>query len=495
MARVGGRDDFRKVQRWNFINLTGKYAFLYISNLQIAPVIIRGNQAPGLVIAEDDPAARELLVLLASQRGIRAVAAADGRAAMELVGPATKVVLLDLHMPHWDGFRCLEYLARHHPSVPAVMLSSVNQAADAVRALKLGAMDYLTKPFDPEELFAVLFRAFDHHRVRQENEALRDAVGESTEIPTMVAESPAMAALLEKARKIAPLDANVLLTGESGVGKGVLARMIHSLSPRAGRPFVTVSCPALPRELLESELFGHEKGAFTGAIKRRIGKIESAAGGTLFLDEIGELPLDLQPKLLNVLQDRRFQRVGGETTLKADVRLITATNIDFAAKIAEGSFREDLYYRLSVIPLEVPALRERPEEIAPLVRRILSDIATRRKSHRVELAPEALALFYQYRWPGNIREMENVLERLSVFCDNATITAADLPREFRPTSVSRVSLVPEPGGLAGLSLEHVERAAVIQTLQLCGGNKAETARRLGISDKSVYNKLKAYGIA
>jgi DNA-binding NtrC family response regulator len=263
----------------------------------------RGAFSPELVVAEDNSTARDLLLLLTNQRGIRAVAAADGEAAMDLVGPSTKAVLLDLHMPKWDGFRCLEYLKENHPGVPAIVLSATDQAAEAVRALMLGALNYLTKPFDPEELFAVLYKAFDLHRMRQENETLRDAVGECVETAGMVVESAAMATLMEKARKIASLDASVLLTGESGVGKGLLARTIHSLSPRANRPFVTVSCPALPRELLESELFGHEKGAFTGAVKRRIGKIESAAGGTLFLDEIGELPMDLQPKLLNVLQE------------------------------------------------------------------------------------------------------------------------------------------------------------------------------------------------
>jgi len=452
----------------------------------------RSESSPELIVAEDNRTARDLIILLATRRGIRAAAAADGESAMNLVGPSTKAVLLDLHMPKWDGFRCLEFLARNHPTVPAVVLSAADQAAEAVRALKLGAFDYLTKPFDPEELFAVIFKAFEQHRMKEENESLRDAVGESVESVEMVAESPKMAAQLLKARKIAALDSSVLLTGESGVGKGLLARMIHSMSLRAAMPFVTVSCPALPRELLESELFGHEKGAFTGAVKRRIGKIESAAGGTLFLDEIGELPMDLQPKLLNVLQDREFQRVGGETTLKADVRLIAATNIDFAAKIAEGSFREDLYYRLSVIPLEVPSLRDRPEEIAPLTRKILLDIARRRKSPVVTLSPEAKAVFQNYRWPGNIREMENVLERCSAFCDGTTITADDLPREFHPAAAPAAKSA--ANGLAGRTLEDIERSAIEQTLVLCEGNKAETARRLGISEKSVYNKLKYYAI-
>ena len=445
------------------------------------------------------PSARKLVLLclaaaIASGTGLYAKAWIGAERTRSMAGPETKAVLLDLHMPKWDGFRCLDYLSKNHPMIPAVVLSAADQAAEAVRALKLGATDYLTKPFDPEELFAVLFKAFDLYRTREENESLRDAVGESVQTETMVAESPEMAALMAKVRKISALYASVLLTGESGVGKGLLARTIHSLSPRASRPFVTVSCPALPRELLESELFGHEKGAFTGAVKRRIGKIESAAGGTLFLDEIGELPMDLQPKLLNVLQDRQFQRVGGEANLKADVRIIAATNIDFAEKIAEGSFREDLYYRLSVIPLEVPSLRERPEEIAPLVGKILADIARRRGNKPVKLATDALALCQRYRWPGNVREMENVLERCSAFCDDGTITAADLPREFQPSSAGTKHSTAVPSGLGGLTMEEIERAALVQTLDFCGGNKAESARRLGISEKSVYNKVKFYGI-
>ena len=456
---------------------------------------MRTASSPELVVAEDNATARNLLMMLAAKRGIRAEAATDGQAAMALIGPNTKAVLLDLRMPQWDGFRCLEYLAEHHKNIPAVVLTAENHAADAVRALKLGAMDYLTKPFEPEELFTVLHKAFDLHRIREENDTLRDAVGESTETHQMVADSPVMAELMRQARKIAPLDVSVLLTGESGAGKGILARFIHSMSPRANRPFVTVSCPALPRELLESELFGHEKGSFTGAMRRHVGKIESAAGGTLFLDEIGDLPLDLQPKLLNVLQDRQFQRVGGEATLKADVRLISASNTDFVTKLADGTFREDLYYRLSVIPLKVPPLRERVDEIAPLARQILADIARRRGQPPTKLTAEALVLLQRYRWPGNVREMENVLERASAFCSESVITANDLPNEIHPARDATVLASGVPEGLAGFSLAEIEKGALIQTLRLCHGNKAEAARRLGISEKSVYNKLKQYSIS
>jgi DNA-binding NtrC family response regulator len=253
-----------------------------------------------------------------------------------------------------------------------------------------------------------------------------------------------------------------------------------------------VSCPALPRDLLESELFGHEKGAFTGAIKRRIGKIESAAGGTLFLDEIGDLPLDLQPKLLNVLQDRQFQRVGGEATISADVRIIAATNVDFETKIREGSFREDLFYRLSVIPLEIPPLRDRSDEIDPLMMKILSDISKRRKCHLIQVTDAVRDAFKAYHWPGNVREMENILERCSAFCEQGVIKIGDLPKELKKTGPTTTLATVD--GLGGVSLEELERQALMQTLQLCQGNKADAARRLGISEKSVYNKIKYYGI-
>jgi DNA-binding NtrC family response regulator len=306
----------------------------------------------------------------------------------------------------------------------------------------------------------------------------------------MIAQSPGMIDLMEKAKKIAPLDAGILLTGESGVGKGILARRIHAMSPRADHPFVTVSCPALPRDLLESELFGHEKGAFTGAVKRRIGKIESARGGTLFLDEIGDLPIDLQPKLLSVLQDRQFHRVGGEKAIESNIRLIAATNIDFSEGMSDGSFRKDLYYRISAIPLEIPPLRERSEEIAPLIRHILADITSRRNTPMITLSEEAISVAEGYHWPGNIREMENVLERCSAFCRGHTINVSDLPAELHTSPCDDQAY--SAAVHSAQSLKEIERTAIMQSLICCNGNRAETARRLGISEKSIYNKIRTY---
>jgi DNA-binding NtrC family response regulator len=414
----------------------------------------------------------------------------NGQEALDLVTDDTDVILLDLNMPVLDGFGALKRISEEFPGLPAVVLTSVDEASDAVRAMKLGALDYLTKPFDPVELLAVLRNARRLRSAERENEQLKEAIGGTGPEVTIVAESEAMREVVAQATKVAPLDSTILLTGESGVGKGMLARLIHAQSARADQPFVTVSCPALPRELLESELFGHEKGAFTGAVRRRRGKIEAAKGGTLFLDEIGDLPLDLQPKLLNVLQDRQFQRLGGEETLEADVRVIAATNLELDVRMREGEFREDLYYRLSVIPIEVPPLRERLEELRGLSASMLDRIAKETGRRKTKLSKEAMAAMQAYDWPGNVRQLENVLERSSAFCEGQVIELKDLPATVRGSKPSgRV-----PAGIGGIPLSDLERESLIQTLKLCNGNKAETARRLGITEKSVYNKLKRHGL-
>jgi DNA-binding NtrC family response regulator len=454
---------------------------------------MEGKRSADLLIVEDDETTRRLLMLKAGDFGFRAVAVESAEEGLSLIDDELKVVLMDLGLPGMSGFDLLDKLAKDHPGLPSVVLTGANRAEEAVRAMKLGAYDYQTKPFDLEDLFHSLRRASKLREVQQENEELRASLGDAAPIKEMVAEAPVMLEILEKARKVAAINSTVLLTGESGVGKGALARFIHANSQSAAGPFVTVSCPALPRELLESELFGHEKGAFTGAIKRRIGKIEAAKGGTLFLDEIGEMPIDLQPKLLNVLQDREFQRVGGEGFIKADFRLIAATNIDFEEKIRAGEFREDLYYRLSVIPLETPPLRERLEDVPALVDRILGLIAMRRKCGAIRVDAAARKRLTAYRWPGNVREVENVLERASAFCEDRTIRVTDLTRAVQGEEGERPAGA-LPADLSGLTLEQLEVEAIRQTMAACDGNKAEAARRLGIAEKSVYNKMKRHGL-
>lgn len=446
-----------------------------------------------LIIADDDPTICKLLEMKSKQFGFRPVTVENGEEVLELLNDSVDVILLDVNMPMMNGLECLEKLAEKESQTPVIMLSGELEVSVAVQAVKLGAMDYLTKPFDLDELFTSLRNARRISKVQKENSELRDNLSDSlsphsSEIK-LISKSQVTTKLQKQAIKIAKLDSSVLLTGESGTGKSVFARFIHANSDRRDKPFVTVSCPALPRELLESELFGHEKGAFTGAIKRRIGKIESAAGGTLFLDEIGDLPLDLQPKLLNVLQDQEFSRLGGTEVIKSDTRLITATNINFQEKIANKEFREDLFYRISVIPLELPPLREQIENIGPLVDYFLARIAENRGLPRMNIDSEAREILQQYRWPGNIRQLENLIERAAAFCEDNEIQIQDLPNELLQKGSGSSML-----GLAGCTLAEIEAEAIRQTLEYCGNNKAETARTLGITEKSIYNKIKRHNI-
>jgi len=443
-----------------------------------------------LVAADDDSVVRSLVARFVEKNGFELSLAEDGEQFLELVDDETDLVLLDLNMPQPDGFACLEVMAKTRPGVPCVVLSGADEIADAVRAMKAGAVDYVTKPFDGEELIAVLKNALRLRVAMQENEQLKETIGGRGPKVSLVAESELMQEVVRKAEKVAELDSTVLLTGESGVGKGVLARMIHEAGRGEGKPFVTVSCPAMPRELLESELFGHEKGAFTGAIKRRIGKIEAAKGGTLFLDEIGELPLDLQSKFLNVLQDREFQRVGGNELIKADVRLIAATNVDFEEKIREGSFREDLYYRLSVIPIEVPPLRQRLDGVEALAGILLEKISQRQGGRELSLSAGGMEALKSYDWPGNVRQLENELERAGAFCEEGVIQAEDLSF-LKKVSKGEGEMT---ASLGGMKLAEVEKLAIEQTLKQCEGNKAKAARVLDISEKSIYNKMKRLGI-
>ncbi len=444
-----------------------------------------------LIIADDDPTIRKLLEMKASHYGFYPVTVGNGAEVQPLIDEHIDVILLDLNMPVMDGFQCLEALQKSGCTIPVIMLSGETEASTAMKAVKLGAHDYLNKPFDLDELFTTLRNAKQLSNVQKENHTLRESASVPTQSSELVICSPASSELMTKAEKIAKLDSTVLLTGESGTGKGVFARYIHAKSDRADKPFITVSCPALPRELLESELFGHEKGAFTGAIKKRIGKIEAAKGGTLFLDEIGDLPIDLQPKLLNVLQDGEFTRIGGEAPIKSDVRLITATNIDFAEKIANREFREDLYYRISVIPLALPPLRERREEIIIFAEHFAQRIAASRGVAAIKLSKCAEQALIAYHWPGNVRQLTNLIERASAFCDDHTITAADLPEITAPVDGPASGMT----GLAGHTLAEIETAAIQQTLILCQGNKAQSARTLGITEKSIYNKMKRLEIS
>ena len=451
------------------------------------------KRAKRIRVADEDETIRRLLEYNLQKQGFEPVLAANGREAIALASDDMACALVDLKMPEVDGMAVLEHFKQAHPDTPVLMISALGQVKNAVAAMKQGALDCLSKPFDVEELLAQVASAVRLGRALQENRQSRESMTRLAPERVLAGDSPVVRTLLDTVERIGPLDATVLLTGETGVGKGLVARMIHRASLRAETPFVTVSCPALPRELLESELFGHERGAFTGAHQRRIGRVEMAEGGTLFLDEIGDLPLLLQPKLLNVIQDRQFQRVGGSELLRANVRLIAATNVDLHARIALLEFREDLYYRLNVIPILVPPLRERLSDLPVLCGQILQGIAEHRGSEPFTMSEDAVEVVALYRWPGNVRELENTLERASAFCTDHVIRPEDLPAEIlRPLPVKSPSKASKPVGepyVGGLTLDEVEKLAIKQTLKSCNGNKASAARHLGITEKSIYNKM------
>ena len=428
----------------------------------------RTEPRPTILVADDDWAARSLLEDTLQEAGFDVITAKTGKEAISRITGSTLVVLLDLKMPELDGLQCLEYIRRRHPGIECIMVTASGDVTDAVSAMKMGAFEYLTKPVNPEELLALVERVSASARITAENRELREAIGLPASQPQLVGHSPPTQELLRLIDRVTHLDSTVLITGESGVGKGLVARIIHHQGPRSSAPLVTVSCTALSRDLVEAELFGHEKGAFTGAHSRRMGKVEAAHQGTLFLDEVGDIPLELQPKLLTVLQDRAFQRIGSAKTFPVDVRIIAATHQDLASLCEEKRFRNDLYFRLNVLPIHIPPLRARREDVKPLAEHILEKISSRRGEEPFRLSPDALQALSSYPWPGNVRELENVLERTVAFCDRPDIAPQDLPREILAGASDDSHGLQ---GLAGVTLEEVERQAIAQTLETVRGQQ------------------------
>lgn len=446
------------------------------------------RSAPTLLIVDDDETIQRLLAMAAKDHGWIPVAAMSGQEAINAINPSIDAVVLDLGLPGMNGIETLGHLHEKRPGVPIIMLTGTNDAETAVQALKAGAADYITKPFELRRLFDLLRAAV---KAAEKSSPAPPAPKAAPSAP-LETSSPRMRLLLRQVERAAQLDSTILLTGESGTGKTHIARQIHLLSRRATENFITVSCPALPRQLLETELFGHEKGAFTGASSSRIGRFEQASDGTLFLDEIGDLPAELQPKLLNVLQDREFFRVGGNKLLKTNARVIAATNVNLHDKVAAGTFREDLYYRLNIIELNVPPLRERKEDIPRLTSVILAKIAANRRTDTWALTESAATAMMNFPWPGNVRQLENVLEKATAFSDGRLIGAEDIISVIEspaPTSKMR-QVLSEPG----LTLHEIEREAFIQAYLRTGKNKARTARELGISERSVYNLMERHGL-
>ncbi len=442
-----------------------------------------------VLVVDDEEIVRESLSGWLRKDGYTVAVAPDGKAALEaLRADRWSVVLLDLKMPGMDGLQVLDEARRLRPEAAFVLMTAYATVDTAVAAMKLGAYDYLVKPFDPEELSLLVQRIVSQQALLEENEALRRALKREYGFHDLVSKSPAMQRVFDLARVAARSTSTILILGESGSGKEVLARAIHAESPRSGGPFVAISCAALTETLLESELFGHEKGAFTGAATRRKGKFELAAGGTLFLDEIGDISPKLQLDLLRVLEDRTFQRVGGSENLEADVRVVAATNRDLGKAVASGSFREDLFYRLNVIPITLPPLRERPEDVPLLVQHFLDRLSKELQRRIDGVSPEGMAALVAHGWPGNVRELRNVLERGAVVSKGNIIQLADLGLP-----------APQPGRAAGPrgdppSLEDVEKRHIADVLSWAGGNVTHAARVLGIDRMTLYNKIKRYGL-
>ncbi|MEM7314176.1 MAG: sigma-54 dependent transcriptional regulator [Planctomycetota bacterium] len=440
-----------------------------------------------ILIADDDPTALHYLDQSIRDLGYKTQLAKDGQEAIDALHSNALVAIVDLRMPLASGLDCLHHVREHYPDTQVIMISGNGEINDAVAAMKEGACDYITKPVDSETLKAVVAQAVSNARLAREHRGLKAAISTSGQAANFATTSKSSQALMKQVHRVASLDSTVLLTGESGTGKSTVARMIHQQGNRSNGPFVSINCASLPRDLIEAELFGHSRGAFTGAISDRPGRAEIAHGGTLFLDEIGDLPLELQPKLLTFLQDRTVQRIGSNTQQVVDVRLITATHHDLQSMCDDGSFRQDLYYRLNVFNMEVPSLRNRRADIIVLTEHILDRISRQRNTTAIRMVAEAFDLLKEHPWPGNVRELENILERASAFCDNNTIRVDDIkPMLETPAAAQRQN----GSYLAGRTLRDIERQAIIETLEYCGGNKARAAREMGISEKSIYNKMR-----
>jgi len=441
-------------------------------------------------VVDDDPALRELLRHLLTGAGYDVDRFGSGKEALAVTGSAPDAVLLDLMMPEMDGVQVLKELKRRWPDVPVIILTALNDVSQAVEVTKLGAYDYLVKPVEEERLVSTLEHALSHRRLEREVERLRGELGDRYHLRNIVGSSSAMCRVYEQIGKVIESDITVFISGASGTGKELVAKAIHYGSRRASGPFVDVNCAAIPESLQESEIFGHEKGAFTGAIAAHPGKFEQAQGGTIFLDEVGEMAPSAQARLLRVLQEKTVQRIGGTRRVELDVRVISASNRDLAEMVREGSFRQDLYYRLVVFPIHLPPLRERREDIPLLVDHFLQKYATDAGRVVDRVNPRAMERLVQYDWPGNVRELENVVHRLLLVARSTEITPEDLPPELGGANVSE----PEDGDPAFLSLEQIEERAIRRVVKACGGNLSEAARRLGIGRSTLYRKLEQYGL-
>ncbi|HUI08503.1 MAG TPA: sigma-54 dependent transcriptional regulator [Verrucomicrobiae bacterium] len=445
---------------------------------------------PTILIVDDERNTREGLQRALQERYEVLLAEDSQKAVQTLESTAVDVMLTDLRMPGVDGMGLLRRATSLTTPPVCIVMTAYGSIENAVQAMQAGAYHYVTKPVNLDELELVIQRALNNRRLEAENVNLREQIDHKYALENIIGESPAIRQVFETVRQVAPTRTTVLITGETGTGKELIAKAIHNLSPRKDGPFIAVHAAALPSTLLESELFGHEKGAFTGAVERRVGRFELADGGTLFLDEVGELEPLMQVKLLRVLEERAFERVGGTKTLHVDVRLIAATNRDLKKLVKEGRFRDDLFYRLSVVAVDLPPLRERREDIPLLVRAFLDEFSRENDKQVRELTPEAVNLLLAYDWPGNVRELRNAVEQMVVLARAERLTARDVPAQVRGgADLTKISVV-----RTGMTVEEAERQLIIQALKETGGNRTKAALKIGISRRTLHRKLKEYGL-
>ncbi len=445
-----------------------------------------------IVVIDDEVNAASALCTLLKEDGYDVASAHDGASGLSLVEQTdADIVLTDLRMPGMDGLELLNQLKQQRPQTLVILMTAYGTVKNAVRAMKSGAEDYLSKPLDVEELEVVLERALEKKQLLEETRQLRERVADKYRFENILGESPDMLRAFKAIRQVAPSNASVLLLGESGTGKELFAQALHQSGPRRARPFIRVACASLPETLLESELFGHEKGSFTGAIATRAGRFEVADGGTLFLDEIGDISPTVQVKLLRFLEEREFERVGGNKTFKVDVRIVCATHRDLARKVADGTFREDLYYRLNVVEIKIPPLRERTMDVPVLAQHFLKKFSLQNGKEVRSLSDDAMALLLRQPWPGNVRQLENAIERAVVLAEEPVLIPAHFPTlggrlEAADAGLSSGISIP------GSSLAAIEKEAILRTIESVGGSTSRAAKILVISPRKIQYKLKEY---
>jgi DNA-binding NtrC family response regulator len=459
---------------------------------------------PDILLVEDKDSLRRVLRLTLEHAGYSVAECADAReAAAEISRAPYRLVLTDLRMPHGSGLDVLRAARAADPDVPVVLMTAYGSIDEAVQAMKDGAHDFLQKPVDSNHLLLLIGRALEQARLRTENILLREEWSRRYGFPRIIGESDAIKRAVAETQRVATTEATVLLLGESGTGKELFARAVHHLSPRRDQPFVAINCAAIPETLIESELFGHERGAFTGATERRPGKFELASGGTVFLDEIGELPLAVQGKLLRAIEEKTVDRIGGRMPVPLDVRIVAATNRELQQAAEAGEFRRDLYFRLAVFPIEIPPLRARGEDVALLARHFAAQFGKELRGREATLAEDALALLCAHAWPGNVRELENAIERACILADTSTLHARDLSLPIARAGASDAQSAEAFAGLdlsgglaeaAERAVSFVERRKIAEALRAHDGNKTRAAETLGVSYKTLLTKIKDYEI-